>query len=139
MTDATTLTLQTSLATGDAFLITSAANSDVRRVAKDTVLSALGATASGQVTQYASPLTGTTVTISAANTWLILTPAGTIAALTVALPTATDQQEVIITSSAIVTALTLTGTVSGGPTTLSAGGFARLRYDGVLNTWRRIG
>ena len=63
MTDATTLTLATSLATGDAFLITSAANNDVRRVAKDTVLSALGATASGQVTQYASPLTGTTVTI----------------------------------------------------------------------------
>ena len=139
MASATDYTLQTSLATGDAFLITSATNDDTRRVPKDAVLSALGATASGQVTQYASPLTGTTVTISAANTWLILTPAGTIAALTVALPTATDQQEVLITSSAIVTALTLTGTVSGGPTTLSAGGFARFRYDGVLNTWRRIG
>ena len=139
MTDATTLSTVTTVDAADAFLITSNANGDVRRVPRSVLLSTVSAAVGGLVSQYASPLTGTTVTISAANTWMILTPAGTISALTVVLPTGADQQEVIITSSAIITALTISGTVNGAPTTMSAGGFARFRYDGVLNIWRRAG
>jgi hypothetical protein len=95
------------------------------------------------VSQYGVPLTGTTVTVATGNTWLILTPAGTLAALTIALPTnRTDKQEVLVNSTQILTALTVSGagtTVVGAPTTLAANGFFKMRYDGTLNAWYRVG
>jgi len=95
------------------------------------------------VSQYGVPLTGTTVTVATGNTWLILTPAGTLAALTVALPTnRVAQQRVLINTTQIITALTISGagtTVVGAPTTLAANGFVKMRYDGVLNLWARVG
>lgn len=95
------------------------------------------------VSQYGVPLTGTTVTVATGNTWLILTPAGTLAALTIALPTnRTDKQEVLVNSTQILTALTVSGagtTVVGAPTTLAANGFFKMRYDAVLNSWFRVG
>jgi hypothetical protein len=41
-----------------------------------------------------------------------------------------------------VTTLTINGngkTVVGGPATLAANAFFRLKYDGVLSTWFRVG
>jgi hypothetical protein len=99
---------------------------------------------SGQLAaQYAAPATGETVVIGAADSWLIVTPAGTIAALTITLPAIRAAgQEVLVNTSQAITALTVGGagtTVSGAPTTLATGGFFRMKYDGVLNVWYRVG
>jgi hypothetical protein len=62
-------------------------------------------------TNYSTPLTGTTVTAAATDSTILLEPAGTIAALTVALPAAAalkDGQTLRIASTQTITALTLT-------------------------------
>lgn len=94
--------------------------------------------------QYAAPLTGTTVQVQNGSTWLILTPAGTLAALTLQMPvqsTVTDGQEVLVITTQTITTLTLTGNsaaIVGAPTTLAANGSFRLRYEPVLKTWYKI-
>jgi hypothetical protein len=94
--------------------------------------------------QYAAPLTGTTVQVQNGSTWLILTPAGTLAALTLQMPvqsTVTDGQEVLVSTTQTISTLTLTGNgaaIVGAPTTLAANGSFRLRYEPVLKTWYKI-
>lgn len=102
-------------------------------------------------TQRSSPATGATVAVtdSSDNTHLILTPAGTIATLTLTLPAggtsgnAIDKQEVLVTSEQIVSALTISANgataVVGGLTAFTAGGFMRLKYDSQFHTWNRVG
>lgn len=100
-----------------------------------------------KVTQYAAPLAGTTVQVDDGgnSVWLILTPAGGLATLTVKLPllaNAVDKQELLINCTQVVTALTVDAngaSVVGAPTALTANGFFRLRYDAVLKTWYRVG
>ena len=141
------LTAVASLGSADQFPLGSAANGDDMRVSLSMILDYMQANivqpSYALTPQYAVPLTGATVTVSAANTWLILSPAGTLAALTIALPAIrTAGQEVLIMSSQILTSLTVSGagtTVVGAPTTLAANGFARMKYDGVLNAWYRVG
>jgi hypothetical protein len=76
---------------------------------------------------------------------LIIKPTGTLAAGTINLPDADDAedgQEVLITCTQIVTALTVAATglnVTGAPTTLAANGFFRMMYDAVDTTWYRVG
>lgn len=101
-------------------------------------------TSSGMVTQYAAPSSsGFSVTIvppsTGANVFLLLSPGGSYAAGTIVLPSATDGQEVLVHSRNAVATLTVTGTASGAPTALTAGGFFRMRYDGVLSLWCRVG
>ncbi len=101
----------------------------------------------GKVTQYSAPLTGATVTVTDTqdSIWLILTPAGTIAALTLTFPTlanTVDKQEILFNTTNTITALTLSGngsSIVGAITTLAANGFARYRFDAVLSTWYRVG
>ena len=72
----------------------------------------------GAVVQTASPLTGTSIAATAGVSKLVLTPAGTIAALTVTLPafaSLVNGQEFFIHTSQTVTALTVT---AGSGTTL---------------------
>lgn len=106
-------------------------------------------TGGAHVSQYASPTTGFSVQVvpfvEGGNTFLLLTPAGTLATGSIVLPsTATSDhgQEVLVHTTQAVTALTVNGNgsaVSGAPTTLAAGGFFRLRFDRVLSSWYRIG
>jgi hypothetical protein len=102
------------------------------------------------VSQYAAPLTGGTVLVAppvaGSNVYLILTPAGTLATLTVTLPakaTCVDGQEVLVSCTQIITALTVApngaAAASGAPTSMAANGFFRMRYDGVIGTWYRVG
>lgn len=99
-----------------------------------------------KVTQYSAPLTGTTVlaTDTQNSVWLILTPAGGLVALTIKLPllaNTLDKQEVLVNSTQAITTLTLDGngsSIVGGPTTLAANGFFRLRFDAVMKTWYRV-
>jgi len=97
-------------------------------------------------TQYASPLTGTTVTLNQASTnvFLIVTPAGTIAAATFALPASSvvlDGQVVYIVTTQTVTTATFTASgasLSGAPTTLTAAAPVRFIFNQLFNTWYKI-
>jgi hypothetical protein len=53
-----------------------------------------------------------------------------------------DKQEILVNCTQAITTLTVNGngaTVTGAPTTLSANGFFRLRFDGLANVWYRVG
>ena len=102
----------------------------------------------GFVSQYSAPSsTGFSVTITPTvtgeNVYLLLTPTGTLAAGTIVMPAApVHAQEVLVACTQIVTTLTVSGntyTINGAPTTFAANGFFRMRFDGVLNTWNRVG
>lgn len=100
-------------------------------------------------TQYASPgATGFSVTIqpvdNGRSVFLLLAPGGTYATGTLVLPAGMDGQEITVHCRTFaVTALTVTpatgDSVSGAPTTLAAGSFMRLRFDGVNRLWCRVG
>lgn len=95
-------------------------------------------------TQYAAPSASPfTVTVAQGNTWLLLTPTGTLAVGTIVLPSApTDKSEVSVNCTQIVTALTVSAggtTVTGAPTTLAANAFFTMRYDAATAAWYRVG
>lgn len=100
-----------------------------------------------KVTQYAAPLTGATlaVTDSGDSVWLILTPAGTIATLTLTFPAVAnvaDKAEILMNTTNTITTLTLAAngaSIVGGIVTLAANDFARYRFDSVMQTWYRVG
>lgn len=91
----------------------------------------------------AAPLTATSITLPPGTAKLMLTPAGTIAALTIVLPAAAalfDGEELFIWSNQIVTALTLTPgsgtTVLPSVTTIAAaGGNVKLIYSKASTQW----
>ncbi len=101
-------------------------------------------------TQYSSPLTGATVAITDGaddntNVHIIITPLATIAALTLTLPLATscvDGQEILITSTQHVTALTLSlngaSAVRGLPLELVKYGNVVLKYDAPNLLWYNV-
>ena len=74
--------------------------------------------------QRISPLTGATVVVPGADAIILVTPAGTIAALTIQMPPQAnllDGNTVELGSSQIITALTFTGgTVLGAPSAVPA-------------------
>lgn len=104
------------------------------------------------ITQYAAPnATGFNVLIAppvaGQSTFLLLTPNAGYAAGTITLPaqaTCIDGQELLVTTTQLVTALTVAGNgataVNGAPTTLAAANaFFRMRYDGPAKSWYRVG
>lgn len=92
------------------------------------------------ITQYATPTTGSTVNANAGVEALMLNPAGTLATLTVALPVSpVDGQSFSISTTQIITALTITGTIVGTLTTLSLGGYAWFLYSATAAKWMRAG
>lgn len=154
MTTINQLARADSLSAGDLLVIWSASNSDARSAAISVLLSYLQSnlTPGGSFeTQYFAPsATGFSVTVAPTtagnNVHLLMTPVADYAAGTVTLPavaTCVDKQEVLISSTHAVTTLTISGNgataVNGAPTTLSANGFARLKYDAVNTSWYRIG
>lgn len=92
--------------------------------------------------QYAAPLTGATVAMAVGATRLLINPAGTLAALTVDLPTSPiDGQVAEIMTSQQLTALTIASTdgstvngVSGGYS-MSANTGASWVYRAANTTW----
>lgn len=139
------------LSGSDLLALYSQANGDARKISLNNFLNWLETqqitTQDNKVTQYVAPLTASTVLLrdDQNSIWLILTPAGTIAACTLKLPlvaNAVDRQEILVNSTQIVTALTIDangGSVIGAPTTLAANAFFRLRFDAVLKTWYCVG
>lgn len=105
---------------------------------------------SGYQTQYAAPnANGFNVALvpltPGSSMYLLLTPIAGYAAGTITLPSApnvSEGQEVLVSSTQLVTALTVAGNgalVVGAPTALTANAFFRLRYNTLLNTWYRVG
>lgn len=94
-----------------------------------------------------SPIAGFVQNLSAqtTNVWLILTPAGTLAAGTVQLPPAAsafDGQMVMVTSTQTISALTVTSTgatVVGAPAGASANATFVLRYNTDALSWYSLG
>lgn len=142
-----------SLSASDLLAVWVAANSDTRKASLSTLLTFLQAnlTSPGDdMTQYAAPnATGFSVSISPAvngqNVYLLLTPTGAFAAGTIVLPpvdNCVDGQTFLMNTTQAVTALTINGngaTVVGGPTTLAANAFFKLRFDGIFKNWYRVG
>ena len=90
-----------------------------------------------------TPTAGTTITVSDTTRYYVMTPAGTLATLTVVMPTnPVDGQEVFITSTQIVTALTHNPgagqTLNGALVTIAANGNAAWVYKLSNTTWYRI-
>ena len=90
-----------------------------------------------------SPVTGATVfpVYTSRDAVVSLTPAGTLADLTFKLPAAAMRsgQRIVLTSTQELTALTVTsvsGSVTGSPTTLAANAFCGFQSDGTA--WRRV-
>lgn len=139
------LSAVTSLSTGDNIVIQSAANNDARKASLSVLLAFIEAQfASPDFTvTISSPIAGFNQQLATSTTsiWLILTPAGTLATGTVTLPPVADLfdgQEVLVTSSQVITALTVAGngaTVNGAPAQLSTDGFFALRYNKLLLSW----
>jgi len=135
----------------DLSMIWDAENSDWRLSTFNDIFTLLTSSCSNNMyepdSQYDAPIAGATVaiTVNTNDNHLILTPAGTLATLTIELPAPTnlrDKQLLIVTSTNELTALTVDGngaTVIGAPTTLAAEGFFTLKYDIVLSTWYRVG
>lgn len=142
-----------SLSASDLLAVWVAANSDTRKASLSTLLTFLQAnlTSPGDdMTQYAAPnATGFSVSIDPVvdgqNVYLLLTPTGAFAAGTLVLPpvaNCVDGQTFLMNTTQAVTALTLNGngaTVVGGPTTLAANAFFKLRFDGIFKNWYRVG
>lgn len=115
-----------------------------------TLLQGLVTAGGGMLTQYASPnATAFSIQVlppsDGASVYLLMTPLATYAAGTIVLPTLAqciDGQELLVSCTQIVTALTVSGngaTVNGAPTTLAANGFFRLRFNFPSASWARVG
>lgn len=149
MTKIADLSAVTALAAGDSLPVASLAGGDTMRATMGQLTEYLQEnlvfTGADEAFQTAAPTTGQTVTVTVTdgrNVWLALAPAGTLATLTVAISgTPSAQQEVLINTTQILTALTITAsnTLQGQPTTLAANGFAKMKYDAVNAVWRRVG
>jgi hypothetical protein len=77
--------------------------------------------------------------------WMLLTPVVTLATGTITLPLNTstpDGTEILVTTTQQITTFTLNANgaanLYGAPTTLTAGGFFRIRYVQSTNAWYRI-
>lgn len=140
------------ISAGDLLVLWDQSSGDSRKAAISLLQSYLQsnlsfATDNSYTTVYAAPVaTAFTVTLKAANNenlHLILTPTGTFAAGTIALPASpADKQEVLINCTQEVTSLTLDAgifAIAGAPSGLAANAFFRLKYDQLYSTWFRVG
>jgi hypothetical protein len=156
MTDINQLSTSDTLTAGDLFPIWRTNNSDTRKTSLTTLQAYMQSaltfpTLTGQaqfVVQYAAPVaTGFTVTLvsTSNNQWLVMSPLATYATGTITFPpiaSLTDNQEILIYSTQIVTALTLSGngaTIAGSPGFITAAGALRFKYNALASTWYRIG
>jgi hypothetical protein len=125
-------------------------NGDARKVSINQLLEYFQTTfaAPTVATNLYTPGTGFNVTVPtpiSEQQWMILQPAGTLAAGTITLPLNTgvpDGTEVLITTTQIITAFTLAlngaSAAFGAPTTLAANEFFRVRFYQSTNSWYRV-
>ena len=94
--------------------------------------------------QYSTPLTGANVQVTDGddNIFLLITPAGTLATLTITFPTSTnmvDKQEITVLSTQIISALTLDDNgasgIVNGPSALTANQCFKVKYNAFYDTY----
>lgn len=136
---------------GDLLPVYVSNNGDARKVSITQLLQYFQQTfASPTVaTNLYTPGTGFNITVptpTSEQQWMIIQPAGTLAAGTITLPLNTgvpDGTEVIITTTQIITSFTLAlngaANAYGAPTTLAANAFFTMRFYQATNSWYRIG
>lgn len=138
---------------GDLVPVFATNNGDARAAAMSVLLAYFQSqlTSGGSfITKYSSPnATDFSVSIApstnGANVYLLLTPTGAFAAGEIVLPAlanCVDGQEVMVSCTQDVTALTVGGNgavVNGAPASLSANDFFKLRFDAINSSWYRIG
>ena len=144
------LPLLTQVSAGDQLPVYSPNNGDARRLPMSALLAYFQqqfASPTVAVNLYV-PSTGFNIaapTPVSEQQWILLQPAGTLAAGTVTLPLNTstpDGTEILVTTTQIITtfAVGLNGATAafGAPTTLAANAFFRLRFYQPTNSWYRI-
>ncbi len=136
---------------GDLLPVYVSNNGDARKVSITQLLQYFQQTfaAPTVATNLYTPGTGFNVTVPtpvSEQQWMIIQPAGTLAAGTITLPLNTgvpDGTEVIITTTQIITSFTLAvngaSNAYGAPTTLAANAFFTMRFYQATNSWYRIG
>ena len=135
---------------GDQLAVYTPNNGDARRMSLNTLLAFFQQQFASPTlaTNLYTPTTGFNIaapTPVAQQQWILLQPAGTLAAGTVTLPLNTstpDGTELLITTTQQITAFTLglngAAAAYGDPTTLAAEDFFRMRFYQATNSWYRI-
>jgi hypothetical protein len=125
-------------------------NGDARRCSVTQLLQYFQSTfaAPTVATNLYTPGTGFNITVPTPTTeqqWMILQPAGTLAAGTITLPLNTgvpDGTQVLVTSTQIITSFTLAlngaAAAFGAPTTMAANAFFTVRFYQATNSWYRV-
>lgn len=138
------------IVSSDQFVTFKLSNGDNRKVAASVLLAYMqeNLLLPSFTTQYASPtISGETIQVtgSGADIYLMLTPTDGFDTMVIVFPllaTLLDRQEILITSSKQVTALTISpngAIIVGEPSSITSDGFFKMRYDAVNTTWRRVG
>lgn len=139
-----------SVSSGEQLPVYSPTNGDARRVSIGTLLDYFEQTFASPTlaTNVYTPGTGFNLAVPtpvAAQQWMLIQPAGTLATGTITLPLNTQTPngtEVLITSTQIITTFTLAlngaSSAFGAPTTLAANAFFRMRFVQATNSWYRI-
>lgn len=144
------LPLLTQVSAGDQFAVYTPNNGDARRLPVSSLLTyfqQVFASPELSVNLYV-PGSGANITVPtpvSQQQWMLLQPAGPLAALTITLPLNTsvpDGTEVLITTTQAITALTIdinsATAIFGGVTTLPAGAAIRYRFYQPTNSWYAI-
>ena len=143
------LPLMSSISSGEQLPVYSPNNGDARRVSIGTLLNYFEQTFASPslATNFYTPGTGFNIAVPTpvSQQWILIQPAGTLAAGTVTLPLNTqtpDGTEILITTTQQITTFTLAANgaanVYGEPSTLSAEDFFRMRYVQSTNSWYRV-
>jgi len=144
------LPLLAQVSPGDQFAVYTPNNGDARRLPVSSLLTYFEQTFASPtlaVNLY-TPSTGFNIPVPSSPSeqqWILLQPAGTLAAGTITFPLSTgvpDGTEVLITSTQTITALTLgpngASNIFGAVNTLSAGNAIRYRFYQPTNSWYAI-
>ena len=144
------LPLLAQVSPGDQVPVYSPNNGDARRLPVSALLQYFQQTFASPTlaTNVYTPGTGFNVAVPtpvAAQQWMLIQPAGTLALGTITLPLNTqtpDGTEVLVTTTQQITGFTLAlnGATAayGAPSTLAAEDFFRMRFLQATNSWYRI-
>lgn len=144
------LPLLAQVSPGDQVPVYSPNNGDARRLPVSSLLQYFQQTFASPTlaTNVYTPGTGFNVAVPtpvAAQQWMLIQPAGTLALGTITLPLNTqtpDGTEVLVTTTQQITGFTLAlnGATAayGAPSTLAAEDFFRMRFVAATNSWYRI-
>jgi hypothetical protein len=125
-------------------------NGDARRCSVTQLLQYFQSTfaAPTVATNLYTPGTGFNITVPTPTTeqqWMLIQPAGTLAAGTITLPLNTgvpDGTQVLVTTTQIITSFTLAlngaAAAFGAPTTMAANAFFTVRFYQATNSWYRV-